>query len=158
MTELELNELDEARLEIGQCKDEIEQLRTELVDWRQATETLRAAIQATALDASYNEAAIRKAVSFEIAEVIVAERNRALEDKPYDRTYGCRCPPSIKGYCPRTPGNAGFRVAPRASDIGRSASRARASPRNRGSASGLHDVQRPASTSTTCSPARRPPS
>jgi hypothetical protein len=56
-------------------------LRTELVDWRQATETLRAAIRATALDGKYNEAAIRKAVSFELAELIVAERNRALEDK-----------------------------------------------------------------------------
>jgi hypothetical protein len=43
--------------------------------------TLRAAIQATALDGRYNEAAIRKAVSFELAELIVAERNRALEDK-----------------------------------------------------------------------------
>jgi uncharacterized small protein (DUF1192 family) len=81
MSELELNELDEARLEIGRLKDEIERLRTELVDWRQATETLRAAIQATALDGKYNEAAIRKAVSFELAELIVAERNRALEDK-----------------------------------------------------------------------------
>jgi uncharacterized small protein (DUF1192 family) len=81
MSELELNELGEARLEIGRLKDEIERLRTELVDWKQATETLRAANRATALDGKYNEAAIRKAVSFELAELIVAERNRALEDK-----------------------------------------------------------------------------